>query len=96
MLMLMAHGANEVSMPCRFFRDQAEADAFVQEWMIPKYVKDISYDDRRVWECKDWSNPDPKLMATLFTHYYGGCGEVDHFELMEIPFNRAFLVWDLD
>ena len=95
MLMLVAYGPNEVRIPCRFFRDQAEADAFTAQWMIPEYVK---LDTR--WGRTMWRVLDPReagaLYHEVFTRYYGGCGEVYMFEVLPMPINEAFLDWDLD
>ncbi len=32
----------------------------------------------------------------LFTRYYGGCGELGHLLLKDVPSGKPFLPWDLD
>lgn len=36
------------------------------------------------------------IVKKLFTHYYGGCGEVYSYKLVEIEPDTIFTCWDLD
>jgi len=97
MLMLMAYGPGEVAVPCRFFRDQQEADAFTSQWMIPRFVRPRPFQGRSIWRVVDEVEAEENgFYDAMFTRYYGGCGAALAFEVKEVPVDQAFLTWDLD
>lgn len=95
MLILMAHGPNDIAIPIRIFRSATHAQDFVEKWMIPKYVAPVVRQGQTIWRING-HKLDPELAEALFTEYDGGCGEAGAFSVVSVPLDSAFLSWDLD
>jgi hypothetical protein len=109
---LIALGPNSVEVPCRLFPDMATALARCTElfgrgptrtnkdgsyqW---GYDKETKWDICKLLESREDARGDMEespLTKQLFTHYYGGCGEVGAFDLKAVPFDSTFVGFDLD
>ena len=94
---LIAEGDNELMIPCRIFENivkgRVACDKIFGE---PKNIRDsgtIVYE--RYLEAKQY-DPEGVISKTLFTSHYYGNGGPYRFLLSVIPFNKAFIGWDLD
>lgn len=96
---LIAHGPNSVTVPCRIFPSQEAGKEFmVQNFGIPK--KWDKTEKKYVEDPQGWSWPiqkeDEEKLGALFAFYYDGCGGVGGLSLKSVAFNSVFVGWDLD
>lgn len=84
---IVAYGPNSVCLPCLFFKTREEAEGVLDN--CPTL-------DRKgqSWYCN--RGFDLEATRTFFTSYYGGCGGVNAFRVVELKENTPMFVWDLD
>jgi hypothetical protein len=90
---LIAIGANDLSIPCRIFENMEIAkqrcdEIFGTEGEWIENAKQFAY----------IIDPEERddLSNELFTKHYYGCGSPWMFALQEIDFDTKFVGWDLD
>jgi len=97
--LLVAGGPNNVEVPCRVFPDMETGNKRCEEiFGVPgRQVANGGV----VWGFKEvdldtTSEQNQKISETLFTNHYYGCGGPGPFLLKEVPFDEAFVGFDLD
>jgi len=100
MFMIIAHGANDLQIPCRFSEEKTTLKKFMKK-AFPKckWEKDEIF----VEECEDYESDEDEEdegchpgFLKVFEGYYDGCGGVWKFEIKEVKLDEKILGWDLD
>ena len=95
---LIAGGPNSVEVPCRIFPDMATGRKRCEEIFG---VPGRESSDAVIWGFKEidldtTSESNTAVSEKLFTSHYYGCGGPGPFTLKEVPFDEAFVGFDLD
>jgi len=86
-VMIIAHGPNEVAVPCMLVESKEHGAKLLDELFGPP-------NKHGHWHCHERKDHDK--IASFFTSYYDGCGGVGAFSLKVIPVQTAFVPWSLD
>ena len=93
-------GCNSQETPALVFKTEMDAaDYLISNGMSPK--KYTWEDNSRILyhipsNVGEGSDEHEGFFAKFYTTYYGGCGEIDSFEIRPIHFGKPFAVHDLD
>lgn len=96
---LIAHGPNDLQVPCMFFNTLEDAAQYLTNHGVEKSEKwgyEIPNSAYHQHQEDDEGNRLPSFWDAFFTSYYGGCGDVDSFSIKEIEIGKPTLRWDLD
>ena len=90
--LIIAHGPNDLEIPCRVMRSIEDAHDFCEKIGLERSEK-----NELRYNLPDLdSEANRELTKTLFTGYYGGCGEAYALTLREVGFDEVMVGWDLD
>lgn len=93
-IVLIAEGANDLSMPCRMFPDMETAKNRCDEIFG---IEGEAKSERFVYKIDLESEEKPwPISSELFTRFYYGCGSPYMFVLTEVEFDTKFVGFDLD
>ena len=108
MFAIIAQGPNRVKIPCLFFETEEDARDYMDNIGIVEdedglYKEDV--DGTIVYHLLRTYNADrnerdgyedSQFADHFFTSYYGGCGAVSRFEVVEIPYGEPIVPFSLD
>ena len=95
-VVLIAHGANDISVPCRLFENMDIGRSRCDEIFSAIGVEGQIDENGSVRYNVDLEKVDKSISEELFTYFYYGCGGVYGLVLKEIPFDTKFIGFDLD
>lgn len=91
---LIAEGANDLSIPCRIFPNM-EVAKIVCDGIFG--IEGETKPECVVYKVNLEGEEEPwPISKQLFTHFYYGCGGPDVFVLTEVEFDTKFVGFDLD
>jgi hypothetical protein len=93
-IVLIAHGGNDLEVPCRLFPDMETGKKRCDE-ILGMEGEETKHGYRYEKDLEDEKEPWP-ISSELFTRFYYGCGGAYVFTLQEVPFDTKFVQWDLD
>jgi len=100
-IVLIAHGPNDFSVPCRMFDSMSKAKERCDEilgkegeQMLDKTTGDLKGFRYKI-DLESEKKPWP-ISSKLFTSFYYGCGGPYVFTLTPVEFDTKFVGFDLD
>lgn len=99
---LLACGPNSIVITAMVFESLEQSRntlleiGFVTDDFQPAYEGKISIDTYQGRDLSEELKTNKVLSKSLFTSYYGGCGECHELVVTRVEAGKPFVSWDLD